>query len=115
MYQECLPHKRRFWKRKRQSTKINLFYMLIPAKFGRNQISHFFGSKTGLFPSKTILLEGFRLFEKRISHFTGEFHQMALDIWDHSRGGKLLGPVVQSIVSLTSSLRGQLVKCFRTL
>ena len=25
------------------------------------------------------------------------------------------GPVVQSIVSLTSSLRGQLVKCFRTL
>ena len=26
-----------------------------------------------------------------------------------------LGPVVQSIVSLTSSLGGQLVKCFRTL
>ena len=26
----------------------------------------------------------------------------------------LLGPVVQSIVSLTSSLRGQLVKCFTT-
>ena len=26
-----------------------------------------------------------------------------------------LGPVVQSIVSLTSSLRGQLVKCFATL
>ena len=25
------------------------------------------------------------------------------------------GPVVQSIVSLTSPLRGQLVKCFRTL
>ena len=25
------------------------------------------------------------------------------------------GPVVQSIVSLTSSFRGQLVKCFRTL
>ena len=25
------------------------------------------------------------------------------------------GPVVQSIVSLTSSLRGQLVKCFETL
>ena len=25
-----------------------------------------------------------------------------------------LGPVVQSIVSLTSSLRGQLVKCFTT-
>ena len=28
---------------------------------------------------------------------------------------KSLGPVVQSIVSLTSSLRGQLVKCFTTL
>ena len=26
-----------------------------------------------------------------------------------------LGPVVQSIVSLTSMLRGQLIKCFRTL
>ena len=26
-----------------------------------------------------------------------------------------LGPVVQSIISLTSSLRGQLVKCFRPL
>ena len=26
-----------------------------------------------------------------------------------------LGPVVQSIVSLTNSLRGQLVKCFTTL
>ena len=25
------------------------------------------------------------------------------------------GPVVQSIISLTSSLRGQLVKCFKTL
>ena len=28
---------------------------------------------------------------------------------------KIPGPVVQSIVSLTSSLRGQLVKCFMTL
>ena len=28
---------------------------------------------------------------------------------------KFQGPVVQSIVSLTSSLRGQLVKCFTTL
>ena len=25
-----------------------------------------------------------------------------------------LGPVIQSVVSLTSSLRGQIVKCFRT-
>ena len=29
--------------------------------------------------------------------------------------GKHLGPVVQSIVSLTSSLRGQLIKHFTTL
>ena len=28
---------------------------------------------------------------------------------------KVQGPVVQSMVSLTSSLRGQLVKCFMTL
>ena len=28
---------------------------------------------------------------------------------------KIQGPVVQSVVSLTSSLRGQLVKCFATL
>ena len=28
---------------------------------------------------------------------------------------RVLGPLVQSIVSLTSSLRGQLVKCFTTL
>ena len=31
------------------------------------------------------------------------------------RNSILQGPVVQSIVSLTSSLRGQLVKCFTTL
>ena len=31
------------------------------------------------------------------------------------KSGKQLGPVVQSIVSLTSSLRGQFVKCFTTL
>ena len=29
-------------------------------------------------------------------------------------GIALLGPVVQSIVSLTSSLKGQLIKCFMT-
>ena len=34
-----------------------------------------------------------------------------------AKAGKYIhmGPVVQSIVSLTSSLRGQLVKCFTTL
>ena len=31
------------------------------------------------------------------------------------RNSAILGPVVQSIVSLTSSLRGQLLKYFRTL
>ena len=43
-------------------------------------------------------------------------------IWDVAHVGKFLqtrtqdqGPVVQNIVSLTSSLRGQLVKCFTTL
>ena len=36
-------------------------------------------------------------------------------IWQRWYKYKLLGPVVQSIVSLTSSLRGQLVKCFTTL
>ena len=38
-------------------------------------------------------------------------------ILDQARNPKItknLGPVVQSIVSLTSSLRGQLVKCFAT-
>ena len=48
---------------------------------------------------------------------------MDLDFWDClgrkkqtlSYSPKNMGPVVQSIVSLTSSLRGQLVKCFMTL
>ena len=44
---------------------------------------------------------------------------MTLDVY-HGRKttmqqSKNQGPVVQSIVSLTSSLRGQLVKCFMTL
>ena len=34
---------------------------------------------------------------------------------DNNNSHIILGPVVQSIVSLMSSLRGQLVKCFRTL
>ena len=37
-----------------------------------------------------------------------------LELW-HIKMQKELGPVVQSIVSLTSSFRGQLVKCFMTL
>ena len=34
-------------------------------------------------------------------------------VW-RGRGIRYQGPVVQSIVSLTSSLRGQLIKCFMT-
>ena len=39
-----------------------------------------------------------------------------LDHWEtnDSKGYMNQGPVVQSIVSLTSSLRGQLIKCFTT-
>ena len=38
-----------------------------------------------------------------------------LDLLNQVFQRKHLGPVVQSIVSLTSSLRGQLVKCFTTI
>ena len=63
-------------------------------------------------------------------YLAAEFCKTGLDIWSHFRDGKILcysqinmvsnpfldqGPVVQSIISLTSSLRGQLVKCFTTL
>ena len=44
---------------------------------------------------------GFRDYFRETKHVIAEFHTH-------------LGPVVQSIVSLTSSLRGQLVKCFTT-
>ena len=39
----------------------------------------------------------------------------ALDVYSEQDLSTYQGPVVQSIVSLTSSLRGQLVKCFTTL
>ena len=35
--------------------------------------------------------------------------------WSKDLQGTILGPAVQSIISLTSLLRGQLVKCFMTL
>ena len=40
-----------------------------------------------------------------------------LNLWKRSgkKNYKSLGPVVQSIFSFTSSLRGQLIKCFTTL
>ena len=41
-------------------------------------------------------------------------HSLWHVFWD-SYGNNFLGPVVQSIVSLTSWLRGQLAKCFMTL
>ena len=53
------------------------------------ELPYFFCYKTEFFTSKTI--------QKICIHLISQ------------------GPVVQSIVSLTSSLRGQLVKCFTTL
>ena len=41
--------------------------------------------------------------------------QQVAFVTDKQLTSYFLGPVVQSIVSLTSSLRGQLVKCFTTL
>ena len=42
---------------------------------------------------------------------TGQYFKKGIIFTNHF---KFLGPVVQSIVSLTSSLRGQLIKCFTT-
>ena len=42
-------------------------------------------------------------------------HITVLHIWGTAKMKENLGPVVQSIISLTSSLRDQLVKCFTTL
>ena len=44
-----------------------------------------------------------------------ELQRCVLKAGTLSQKFKYQGPVVQSIVSLTSSLRGQLVKCFMTL
>ena len=49
------------------------------------------------------------------SHFTVRKVSASSGSRDHMPGLNLLGPVVQSIVSLTSSLSGQLLKCFMTL
>ena len=56
--------------------------------------------------SMAIYREGSDLLDFSLSCFLSHFLYVSLS---H------LGPVVQSIVSLTSSLRGQLVKCFTTL
>ena len=55
-------------------------------------------------------------------YFEVEFHRTDLEIFGgileieklHLIAKEKQGPVVQSIVSLTSSLRGQLVECFTT-
>ena len=44
-----------------------------------------------------------------------KFSVVILQVSTITNSYNCLGPVVQSIVSLTSSLRGQLVKCFMTL
>ena len=42
-------------------------------------------------------------------------YKVDVDFQDSFGRKKVLGPVVQSIASLTNPLRGQLVKCFSTL
>ena len=49
--------------------------------------------------------------KKEISSFGNIFFNKAFP----AKVLAILGPVVQSIISLTSSLRGELVKCFTTL
>ena len=44
-----------------------------------------------------------------------KFYRIWLQVSSEISQDAVLGRVVQSIVSLTSSLRGQLVKCFMTL
>ena len=55
------------------------------------------------------------LFWKDKNHIIANFQRTDSVISCHSREGKSQEPVVQSIVSLTTSLRGQLLKCFTTL
>ena len=50
-----------------------------------------------------------KLYEYYTSHFSPFYSKRDLSCFDYQ------GPVVQSIVSLISSFRGQLVKCFTTI
>ena len=59
------------------------------------------------------LMESAIIIMSQYSQFLIFQNQSSLETTDPSK--LILGPVVQSIVSLTSSLRGQLVKCFTTL
>ena len=55
------------------------------------------------------------LYKIRCYFFFLSFHASFDGILSDESNNKYLGPVVQSIVSLTNTLRGQLVKCFATL
>ena len=50
-----------------------------------------------------------------IEYENNSTNTLTAEILNRTRNARVQGPVVQSIVSLTSSLRGQLVKCFTTL
>ena len=68
---------------------------------------------------KSVLTKVFEKFHKFV-HLSENFHRFPMK-YPHPayerlpKVSKHQGPVVQSIVSLMSSLRGQLVKCFMTL
>ena len=56
-----------------------------------------------------------RVVESYFYYVVFEYHIDIFTLKQSVLNEKVQGPVVQSIVSLTSSLRGQLVKCFMTL
>ena len=53
--------------------------------------------------------------QRRFNIFISMLKQSRVNVVRPPSDAIHLGPVVQSIVNLTSSLRGQLVKCFTTL
>ena len=63
---------------------------------------------------KVMVLKVLKLFNL-LTVYAEDHYPNFLVILSQKSGNENQGPVVQSIVSLTSSLRGQLVKCFTTL
>ena len=55
------------------------------------------------------------LAEVKTGNHISKFSIAMYELYRNELRGHYQGPVVQSIISLTSSLRGQLVKCFMTL
>ena len=84
------------WKNLREGTKITPPW-------------HFIWIKVYLLCSRIIEIHFMQ--KKEISSFGNIFFNKAFP----AKVLAILGPVVQSIISLTSSLRGELVKCFTTL